>query len=164
MSPVGAVVPKWCQEPSFTSSSVSPWSSWQTPGPWRRLRPDVGPHGQLEALEPAIIPAAGKDLAQVALKRARLDAAEHRHAGGPNVQRAAPDPIVRVGARPVPGFAVPRWCQTPTNSTHTVESSSRGSLGISSVAVVGVPLRALLDPTFNQGVPGVEVSALVGPR
>jgi hypothetical protein len=39
----------------------------------------------LEALEQAIIPAAAKDLAPVALDRARLDPAEHRHAGGPNV-------------------------------------------------------------------------------
>src|SRR5712692_1634072 len=44
-------------------------------------------------------------------RRARLDAAEHGDAGGPNVQGPPPDPIVRVGPRAVPGFAPSRTKQ-----------------------------------------------------
>ncbi len=40
-------------------------------GAGRKPPATVGPHGQLEALEQAIIPAPGKDLPQVALERAR---------------------------------------------------------------------------------------------
>src|SRR6266849_9830512 len=47
---------------------------------------DVRPYSQLKALDQPVIPAAGKDLAQVALERARLDPTEHRDASGANVQ------------------------------------------------------------------------------
>ena len=70
--------------------------------------PAVGPHRQLEALEQPVIPAPGKDLAQVALEWARLDPAQHGETGGSNVQRPPPDPIVGVRPRAVPGFAVKR--------------------------------------------------------
>src|SRR5262249_37157241 len=91
------------------------WPRWC--GRWRRalVRPaihvapppgDVGPHRHLKALEQAVIPTPSEDLSQVALERARLDPAERRHARGTNVHGPASDPIVRIPAGPVPGFAV----------------------------------------------------------
>jgi len=70
------------------------------------LHDDNRPQLRQQAMGATIMPPAAEDLPQVPLERPGLEAAEHREARGAIVQGAAPDPVVRVRARSVPGFAV----------------------------------------------------------
>src|SRR5713101_4154581 len=85
----------------------------------------VGPHGELKPLQQPIIPPAAEDRAQVPLERPGLDAPEHREARGPNVQGATPDPVVRVPARAVPGFAVEGPIIFMPRPVHRVEPAAQ---------------------------------------